>query len=286
MARRTANGARMNSIATDYQQGTGSPWPCLRAIAEAGFTHVHWCHHWNTDFLYSAPEISQILRWLGELGLSVTDIHASAGQEKAWASELEYERLAGVELVVNRLEMAARLGCDVAVLHIPAEPEEPAARLAYWERLRRSLDALMGCSRTTGVRIALENGGTPESWVPIVRVLSEYGPEFAGLCYDAGHGNISGDGLDRLEAHSDRLLSVHLHDNDGSGDQHLLPFMGTVQWGRLAGLIAGSSYEKWVNLEVSQARSGYDDGRAFLRDALAAAGRLAEAIATAGADHD
>lgn len=271
------------SIATDYRQDTGSPYPHLRAIAEAGFTHVHWCHQWNTDFLYAAAEVTQICAWLGELGLQVTDLHASAGSEKGWASPLEYERLAGVELVANRLEMSARLGCEVAVLHIPGEPEEPAARAAYWERVHRSLDALAPCSAATGVRLAFENGGTPASWIPIARVCADYGPDFTGLCYDAGHGNLSGDGLDQLAIHAGRLLAIHLHDNDGSGDQHVLPFMGSVDWPRLIGLLAVSSYDKWINLEVSQARSGYEDEAAFLAAALALAQRLSADLSAAAA---
>lgn len=269
----------MHSIATDYSQDTGSPYPYLHSIGAAGFTHVHWCHHWNTDFMYSAPEVSQIQDWLADLGLKVTDIHASAGREKGWASALEYERLAGVQLVANRLEMAARLGADVAVLHLPGEPEAEADRVAYWDRIRLSLDVLGLHSQATGVRIAFENGGTPASWTPIARILGEYGPDFVGLCYDSGHGNISGDGLDQLARHADRLIAIHLHDNEGASDQHAMPFTGTVDWDRLARLIASSGYDKWVNLELSQARSGYEDETVFLHDALAAAERLTEAIA-------
>lgn len=269
----------MNSIATDYAESTGNPYPYLRAIAEAGFTHIHWCHQWNTDFLYSAPEIDQIRRWLSELDLAVTDIHASSGREKRWASTLEYERLAGVELVANRMEMAAELESDVIVLHLPEQLTEESTEIDYRAPVRRSLDALAERSRVTGVRIAFENLGAPQSWEPIATALSDYPPAFVGLCYDSGHGNISGDGLDRLAAHGDGLISLHLHDNDGSGDQHLLPFMGTIDWERLAGLIAGSSYDKWVSLEVSQERSGYEDEAAFLRDAQAIAVRLTDAIA-------
>jgi len=272
----------MISIATDFQQGTGNPYPHLQAISAAGFTHLHWCHQWNTDFLYSTPEINQIRDWLAELNLQLTDLHASAGSEKNWTSALEYERLSGVELVANRLEMVARLGSDVAVLHIPLEPEDEPARTAYWDRVRRSLDALQACSRATGVRLALENGGTPQSWRPIIKVFADYGPDFVGLCYDSGHGNMSGDGLDQLGAHADRLIAVHLHDNDGSSDQHALPFMGTVDWDRLTKLIAGSSYGKWINLELSQSRSGYEDTTAFLRDAFSIANRLTAAVAAAG----
>lgn len=269
------------SIATDYQQGTGCPQRFLEAIAAAGFTHLHWCHQWCTDFLYAAAEIDQIGAWMADLGLGLTDLHASAGQEKGWVSALEYERLAGVELVNNRLEMTARLGGDVVVLHIPGEPEEEGARQAYWDRVHRSLDALAVCSQVSGVRIALENGGTPASWTPILKVFADYPLDFVGLCYDSGHGNMSGDGLDRLEENAERLIAVHLHDNGGGDDQHAVPFMGTVDWDRLTGIIARSGYGKWVNLELSQQRSGYEDETAFLRDAFAVGKRLSEAIAKA-----
>ena len=69
----------MLSMATDYAADTGSPEPALRAIGRAGFSHVHWCHQWCTDFLYSKPEIEQIARWLGDFGLKVIDLHGSDG---------------------------------------------------------------------------------------------------------------------------------------------------------------------------------------------------------------
>ena len=40
-----------------------------------------------------------------------------------------------------------------------------------------------------------------------------------------------------------RLQALHLNDNDGSGDQHQPPFYGTVDWDRLAKLVASSSYK-------------------------------------------
>ena len=60
------------SVTTDYARDTGDPSPHLSRIAEAGFTHVHWCHHWNTDFLYGESEMAQIEEWLSSLGLRLT----------------------------------------------------------------------------------------------------------------------------------------------------------------------------------------------------------------------
>ena len=34
------------AVNTDILSSTGDPEMVLRLIAEAGFTHLHWCHHW------------------------------------------------------------------------------------------------------------------------------------------------------------------------------------------------------------------------------------------------
>ena len=285
----------MLSMTTDYANvSAGCPEPYLRRIAEAGFTHIHWCHHWNTDFLYADSEIEQTGRWLKELGLTLTDLHASAGVEKGWCSPREYERLAGIELVANRISMTERLVAQasslcsppgqmpvppVIILHLPFEPEGAAEREACWTRVRRSLDELAPIARRRGVRLALENGGK-DNFDTLERVFAAYGPDFVGLCYDSGHGNVAGNGLDRLDRVKDRLLSVHLHDNDGAGDQHKLAFDGTVDWPRLARLLAASAYRKPLSFESNMGSypKGSDEME-HLRKAFAAGSRLAGMVA-------
>ena len=268
----------MLSIATDYAADTGNPEPYLRGIAAAGFSHLHWCHHWNTDFLYSQSEIDQIKAWLAELGLKLLDLHASAGVEKAWASTREYERLAGVELVKNRIEMAARLGGDAIVMHFPRRESGSAeANSPAWAQLHKSLAALEPFARQHQVRIALENG-FEDDFVDIRQLFAEYDPAFLGLCYDSGHGNLGDQGLDHLESVKDRLLCIHLHDNDGNSDQHRLPFSGTVDWPRLTRIIAASAYSKCLNLEVGIHNSGIEDETAFLEKAFAAGTALTQMI--------
>ncbi len=244
----------MLSVTTDYAKDTGDPSPYLKRIAEAGFSYIHWCHHWNTDFLYSKWEIEQIKKWLDEYGLKLLDLHGSDGKEKAWASPQEYQRLSGIELVKNRIDMTAYLSADVVIMHVPSDPGSIP--------IRKSLDELEPFARERNVRLALENG----SFEAISKLLSEYDPKYLGLCYDCGHGNIrkEKDGLDQLESLKDRLISVHLHDNDGTGDQHKILFTGTVDWERLAGIMADSAYKKCVSMEVSMGRMGIEDEVVFL----------------------
>jgi sugar phosphate isomerase/epimerase len=268
----------MLSITSDYLKDTGCPQPYLQHIAEAGFSHIHWCHQWTTDFIYSRPEIEQIARWLAEYGLHILNLHASAGVEKNWNSPREYERLAGIELVANRLQMTAELGADVAILHMQRQPLDPAEIATYWDRLHHSLDALEPEARRLGVRLALENYDD-DSYLEVQRLFSEYSPAFLGFCYDCGHGNMGrGEGLDQLERVKDRLIAVHLHDNDGTGDQHRVPFKGTVDWPRLAQIIARSSYHGMVNLEVITDYPDFDNETAFLAAAFAAGTRFSEMV--------
>jgi len=265
------------SITSDYFTSKGDPLPYLVRIASAGFTHVHWCHHWNTDFLYSESEIRQIARWFEDYGLSLLNLHASQGVEKYYCSFLEYQRLAGVELVQNRIRMAAQLGADVVIVHVPSETGRES-RAEVMGPVRRSMDALVPFARTQGVRIAVENMETDDFGM-LSTLLQEYDPDWLGLCYDSGHGNIDGRGLDNLEKHRERLIALHLHDNDGVRDQHKIPFTGTVDWPRLAGIIAASRCDRRLNLEVMIQNSGVSDEHEFLRQAHAAGQRLARLVA-------
>ncbi|MCK5803121.1 MAG: sugar phosphate isomerase/epimerase [Lentisphaeria bacterium] len=273
------------SMTSDYATGTGCPEPYLHRIAEAGFTHTHWCHQWCTDFLYSTSEIDQIAAWLKAYGVQLLDLHASHGMEKGWVSEREYERLSGLELVANRIEMTARLGADVIILHIPTEPEEASCAQAFRERLWRSIDNLLPLLGNCGVRVAFENMSHDN--FPLLReVAARFSADRVGICYDAGHGNIGdNDGLGDLESLKDRLISVHLHDNDGTGDQHLPLFDGTIDWPRLARIIASSSYSKPPNLESAIRASAYEDEREFLRHAYEGAQRFAKMLETERAAH-
>jgi len=273
------------AITSAFVESIGDPAPYLRRIAEAGFKHVLWSHHAWSDFVYVEPEVRHIERALRETGLTLVDFHCPTGKEKPWGSPVEYQRLAGIELIKNRIETASRLGCNVVVMHIPAEPPDPAERAGFWDRQRHTIDVLAAHGRRHKVRMALENT-LPGNFDTIERFLELEGPDVLGLCYDSGHGaarvDWPGNGLDRLEQLLDRVIDVHLHDNDGTGDQHLMPFEGIVDWPRLARLWLRMSHAKAIiPLEVGLQRTDSRDEefqRAFLRRAAEVGRKFAAMI--------
>jgi sugar phosphate isomerase/epimerase len=212
------------------------------------------------------------------MGLQLLDLHGSAGREKCWWSGREYERLAGVDLVANRIRMTEQLGGSSVVMHVPVLPDG-VENLPDCDQLRRSLDALAAVTRECGVPLALENM-VHDNFCFLRKLLAEYGPDVVGICYDCGHGNIGARrGLEYMESIKSRLLAVHLHDNDGAGDKHWVPFTGTVDASRLARMLATSGYHRCISLESSVSNIPEANKGTFVADAFRAAARLAAMVA-------
>ncbi|MBP5530520.1 MAG: sugar phosphate isomerase/epimerase [Lentisphaeria bacterium] len=237
------------AISTSILCDTGSPENYLRLIAEAGFSHLHWGHHWNTDFLYSSSEIAQCGKWLKQYGLKMLDIHGSEGVEKQWFAPEEYRRRSGVELVLNRVVMLRELeGAGCVMMHLPpnrarkSTPEEERLLPARVDALRRSLDEIVPALERYDAKIAMENRRN-DSFGVIAEVMAAYLAERIGITLDTGHANIDeARGFERMEKFKDRLMALHLNDNDGVGDLHQPPFYGTLDWERVAELVATSAY--------------------------------------------
>lgn len=235
---------------TCFLESTGSAEPYLKFISEAGFTHIHWSHHWYTDYLYSKYEIAEIAKWLKIYNLQLLDIHGSTGIDRLWVAPEEYRRKSGVELVLNRARMFAELeGQGGLIMHIPnyncnMTADERKTIPPKVEALKRSLDELLPELEKLNVAIAVENGHS-DTFETIYDIMDSYDAKYLGITFDSGHANIKeAAGFDLIEKVKDRIYVLHLNDNNNSGDQHQPPMYGTVDWDRVIKMLAGSSYAK------------------------------------------
>ncbi len=280
------------AIATDFL-GTGRPIEAFAPLlADAGYDTVHWCENWDGDYAYSTEEVARIDRKFAGLGIKVNDLHATEGAFYGqWVSPDENQRKKGVDLLRNRIDMTADLGGQAVILHAPHHHLEWTSG-DYKDSMRRSLSEIEQHARDKGIKIALEN----TDWKPpagfnnfpaIEFALGEFDPEFLGICYDSGHGNLFKTGqdrhMDKLDEHKDRLIAVHLHDNKGTGrskhyrlpqeratqddDMHMLMFTGTVDWYRLAKIMAESGYEGPITSESNMKNHWNTSPEAFLQEA-------------------
>ena len=251
---------------------------CLREIAEAGISHVHWCFEWTGDYIYSKAEMYQIREWMEKYGLKAKSLHASNGSNcgdtkqkghyrKDYTSEMESNRIAGRELIENRVELAHIIGATEIVLHMYLPfldfQNKPESKEVFYRQVLRSLDELEPFCKERNVRICIENLFEAPGELQLEQfdlLFARYPKEFLGFCLDTGHANLVwGDSFIEVlaERYKDRLFSIHMHDNKGWGDEpgcgdaHRLPGEGNIDWKRLMGVLRTSAYELPWTLEVS-----------------------------------
>jgi len=106
-----------------------------------------------------------------------------------------------------------------------------------------------------GIGILVENGpdkhaahpnrrricSTPEEMLDAVSALNH---PLVGTCWDTGHANMQR--LDQYEAImtlGKTLKAVHIHDNNGEVDQHVLLFQGTMKWEPFVKALGDNEYD-------------------------------------------
>ena len=208
-------------------------------------------------------------------GLRVGDGHAPFARDYEFVNALWLDNLDGVTTYgtyLRTVEEAALDGVSTLVVHLQDRDPPPPNNLGV-ERIAR----LVAAAEERGVTIALENIYLHEY---LTYVFDRVDSPSLGFCYDAGHRNCNEPDIDLLSMFGDRLAALHLHDNDGSGDQHLIPFEGGIEWQEQMAKIAATGYTGAITLECTTGLPGVstpNDSRSaeeWLGDALAAAKRL------------
>lgn len=84
----------------------------------------------------------------------------------------------------------------------------------------------------------------------LVRAADALGEDY-GFCLDSGHALITGEDLPQMaRAFGDRLGVLHLHDNDGTRDDHLPPYLGKLDFDALMIALKEIGYAGNLNFEI------------------------------------
>ena len=241
----------------------------LEKIAGAGFTHVHWGHEGGGSYLYSQHEMLQIREWCGGFGLKVKGVHTPSGERnsdlKDYASTNEYNRLAGVELIKNRVDLAYILEAQGIIVHLKLPwqlMEKEGFSEDYLKITYKTFDELEPYCKTRHIRLCVENVYTlPSLGCQIFDALCRrYDSDFMGFCFDTGHACVhcKENQLVYAERYNDRMFMIHIHDNHGVTDEHLIPFEGVFDWEGFAKVLARSPYSLPILVE-SMNEAGEED---------------------------
>lgn len=160
-----------------------------------------------------------------------------------------------VDLLKRWLDLFNAVGVKNAVLHpggyklldMGCDPER------ILEENVKSLSELCSYIAGTEMTICLENiVRTAPECDDLLRIIDATGADNLGICLDTGHLNrCSGKQADFIRKAGVYLKALHLNDNEGAQDQHMLPFgRGTIQWNEVLEALKDVNYNGLMNLEI------------------------------------
>lgn len=203
-------------------------------IKEAGFDAVMlW---WGDKDRMVQPKLAR------EALMEVENAHAPCNN----ANSIWEDNAVGEEYVKDLfqcIEECSELSVPMLVVHITSFKEEPKITELGIGRLRNLVDF----AERMKVCIALENTCFLQ---PLEYVFDNIKSDYLGFCYDSGHENFSKPYVDWLSTYGERLTAMHLHDNFGGNDAHLLPFDGGINWTTVLGRLKNSRPLEFLSFEL------------------------------------
>jgi sugar phosphate isomerase/epimerase len=231
-------------------------------ISKVGFKSVMLA--WGTDDCRQ-----ESIALAEEYGLKIENAHSDMHNcNPIWLDIKEGEEK--TSQLLKTVEDCGKYGIKTMIMHLSNGFDTPPLSDIGLKRIEKIFDL----AKDTDVTVALENARV---CTHLKYVLDNYTDEHIKYCFDCGHANIWCKDTPWLDLYGQRVVAVHLHDNGGKEDDHMIPFTGTVKWGDVLKGIDMSSYRGSLTLETEvKGISDIDDFTEYLRRAYAAATKLAQ----------
>ncbi len=244
----------------------------VEKLANYGYSSIEvWAdvpQKWSGNF--SEREQRELRETLESFGFE-SSVHAPIWDINL-ASHIAGFRRVSIKQVKWSMDLARNLGSRLVTLHpghMPPYPFIPSLRESGKKNFLDSLQTLLDYSAETGVPIGLENLPLGLSFCYTLDELIDYVNSFENLrvTLDVPHAYVIGKFLqlvDKKKAATppedeiaeairklgNRIINIHLHDNDGSWDQHKVPGEGTINFKPIVEAMKEINYNHLITLEI------------------------------------
>jgi len=186
------------------------------------------------DFLVSKKdsELKDCARALENKNISINSVHTLFGEGNNLGNLDQEIRASALAMNKILLQKILVLKADKLVIHPGTKVGEEGIRKQE-ENFGDSLEKLLPEAEKRKITLAVENmlpdhpgAGTKR----LKQILRNFSSPYLGVCFDTGHAHVSSDAVEEFELVEDKIITVHLHDNDGNQDMHTQPGYGTIDW--------------------------------------------------------
>ncbi|MDD5679088.1 MAG: TIM barrel protein [Kiritimatiellae bacterium] len=246
----------------------------IPALAQAGFRCLEFNGYFGSS--HYSWDVTERLQHLARLAadhhLAINSFHAI--REYVTVADARARRRM-IDLTKANADAAAMLGTAIVVIHagLPAGVERSRGEAILYETIAELADHAL----TMPCRFGWENGAPGLTAGEHLAWIRKFNPGSLGFVLDAGHAHVDRNLDDYLGGAGLRLAGLHLHDNHGNKDEHLLPGRGAIDWDHFMAGLAQTGYMGPLMLEACNGFHGPDQVvPGFLKEAMAALQRLRE----------
>ena len=173
----------------------------------------------------------------------------------------EYDRVRSVREVQKSVIVAHRFGAGLVIIHPGGKCNTISERESRLTQCVKSLTEILAFCRQWDVKLAIENtipGRLGDRWEEIQQILETIASEDAGICLDTGHYLLNqeeaakgGFNLGNKPLNwQKKLFHIHIHDNNGNKDLHLLPGEGSFPLASFISFLKEIHYQNMLILEL------------------------------------
>lgn len=210
----------------------------INSIKNAGFKNV-FIQWYDKDWEINQQEQLKLCK---EAEFNIIFAHLGyQGINSIWEEGDKGEEL--VERYKRNLDECKENGISMVIMHLISRTDKPT----YGELGLNRIKKIVEHAKKLNIKIAFENTRRRDY---LEYVLKNIVDDNVGICFDSGHYHTFSDDKFDFELFKNRIFAVHLHDNDKTGDLHLLPFDGTVDWGNIALKLKECNFKGPITLEL------------------------------------
>lgn len=226
----------------------------LPLFAAQGFTAFEPCFYINGHFKWRDSAEIRLLRAACRVaGLSIYSAHAPNQADMSGADAASMRAAMSVLRQAARSANALRAREIIAHVGLNTPPSSSQERETAVRRLCDAMAELSAIAKKENVRISLEtmpHSETSLSGKTILEMVQKEQADKISCTIDAGHTFTWGELPGFPQKVGNRLAGLHIHDNEGQHDQHLLPGRGLVDWRRFMADLIAAGYAGPLMLEI------------------------------------
>ena len=250
----------------------------IRELHRGGFRYIDLSMYFFTpDSPYMSDDWKTPVRALKEeadrLGMQFVQAHSQGGN----ALRPDPERVEFlVAATLRSLEICKELGIQNTVVH--SGTADGLTKEEWFEKNKAFYSRLFPMMEETGVNVLVENSTKvntkgrycANSGKDMVEFLNYVGHPLLHACWDTGHANCEGPQYDDILALGSELYAIHYNDNHGKSDEHLLPYLGTLNHDEVMNALIDVDFKGYFTLECTSSLIPYrywlGSRRTFARD--------------------